>query len=309
MNQENKGLTIIIYLIMIVIAIGGPIIAYNEQQLIRDEIHEYEDHEDEYEYEEDYEEDEDEYEEIPITPEPILPEENVLSLDQYLDENYYVVMEEDKEALINSTNLRNCMSDEIYGEMFKETISEDFKLIYTANVLVKHIGGKNPNLIVAGKLTIKQSTLIKYASKIFSHVELPSTFNTELHYFGTTNLSCTNGECTFTQDTFGVTGITPIDGYETKLTKVEQFIIAKKIYVDDEMINFNNETNIYTSNVKLYNNHNGKLLKTINNYEMDLSKEINVYDEFSPYYDTIDEYTYTFDDNNRLVKVSKTIIE
>ena len=81
------------------------------------------------------------------------------------------------------------------------------------------------------------------------------------------------------------------------------------IYVDDEMINFNSETNIYTSNVKLYNEHNGKLLKTINNYEMDLSKEINVYEEFSSYYETIDEYTYTFDDQNRLVKVSKTIIE
>lgn len=303
MNQENKGLTIIIYLIMILIAIGGPIIAYNEQEIIRDITHEYE-------YEEDYEDDyEDEYEEDPITPEPVLPEENILSLDKYLDENHYVVMEEDKETLINSTNLRNCMSDEIYGEMFKETISDDFKLIYTANTLVRHIGEKNPNLIVAGKITIKQSTLIKYASEIFSYVVLPSTFNTDLHYFGTTNLSCEDGDCTFTQDTFGVTGITPIDGYETKLTKVEQFIIAKKIYVDDEMINFNNETNIYTSNIKLYNDHNGELLKTIDNYEMDLSKEINVYEEFSSYYETIDEYTYTFDDSNRLVKVNKTIIE
>ena len=70
MNQENKSLTIIIYLIMIVIAIGGPIIAYNEQETIKDIT---------YEYEEDYEEDyEEENEEDPITPEPIQPEENIL---------------------------------------------------------------------------------------------------------------------------------------------------------------------------------------------------------------------------------------
>ncbi len=302
MNQENKTLKIIIYTIMIIIAIGGPIIAYNtkvEEHLIEHQDKpEYDEYDDDRYYDDDYYDDE-YYEE----------EESVVNLDKYLDKYTYKVTENDKLKLINVTNIRNCMSEEIYGEMFKENISNEFKLLYTLNELIRFVGAETEEAAIAGEVTISRSVLLENARKIFYNVEIPQVFNTKLYFFGTFNLSCNSTTCTFNQETFGATGITPIDGYETKIvnnTSSTGIIHIKKIYVDEEFIDYNDETSIYTFNAKLYNNHNGELLKTIENYELDLSnpETINVYDLFSPHYEKINEYVYSFDDNNRLLSVT-----
>ncbi len=299
MNHENKNLKIIIYIIMLIIAIGGPIIAYNTKEESWIEPQDKTEYDDDR-YEDDRYYDDDEYYE---------QEETVINLDKYLDKYTYTVTEEDKLKLINSTNLRRCMSDTIYGEMFKENISDEFKLLYTLNELVRFIGEKEPNTYLMGSITISKSTLLEEARKIFYQVNIPDIYNSQLYYYGTSNISCGNTTCTFTQSTFGLTGITPIDGYETKIvnnTSSTGIIHIKKIYVDEEFIDYNEETNIYKFNAKLYNSHNGELLKTIENYELDLSNSetIDVYELFSPHYDKINEYVYSFDDNNRLLSVT-----
>lgn len=295
-KQDNKLIVRIIYILMIIIAIGGPILAINEDLFIdKTEIDEYEE---DYYYEDDYEDEDDyyyDYEE---------DEEYITSLDDYLDKYTFTVTKSDREELINASSIKNTMSDEIYGAMFNETISNDFKLYYTANRLGNFVRNVT-NEYVIGKISISEEKLLENAKKIFANVELPKNYYSEYSYFGTYQLNCKNGTCTFIQDTFGITDISPADGYETKITELGNTLRTQVIYIDEENSDYNYETDIYKFTAKLYNTHNGPLIKKVENYEIDLSKDIDVFNEFSPHYDTIDEYIYLFDSSNRLLSVTK----
>lgn len=311
MNKDNKSLVIILYIIMLIIAIGGPIIAINQQ--LNEDIVEKDDKQ---------EIDKDEERPTPEKPDPSKPEvetplypkpeepndedELPTNLDEYLVEYPFTVDQEDRKKLINSTNINNCMSEEIYGGMLKDEISNDYKLIYTANQLIRHLGEKVENQLFYGELTISEQVLLDNAKKIFTDVKIPENYSSELSYYGTYKIRCNNVTCTFNQDTFGAIGISPINGYETKIVETPNELIVKYFYIEEKMLDYNHETNIYTVNIKLYDKKNGTLLKEFENYIMDLNEDINVYETFSKYLEEVNELTYTFDNQNRLVSVTKS---
>ena len=303
MEKDNKKLIIILYVIMLIIAIGGPLIAINEQLQI-----------DEVEVDNDYNEEEQDDEEIIIEdeedeeieePEITDPDEEATPIDKMLITHPYKVTKESRLNLINSTDCEQCMSEAIIGEMYKDNISDNYKLIYTANQLIRHLDDKQEDGLY-GLITIEEKTLLTNAQKIFKDVKIPNNFNNNLFYYGTYGLTCKNNLCSFTQETFGAIGVTPIIGYATKKNEVDNTIEVDKIYVKEGNIDYDPETDMAILDVELYNDYKGELVKELKEYRLDLSQEIDVYEAFSPYFESIDKHLFIFDEQNALVSVGKS---
>lgn len=302
MEKDNKKLIIILYIIMLIVAIGGPLIAINEQLQI-----------DEVEVDNDYNEEELEDEEIIIDdedeeieePEITDPDEEATPIDKLLITHPYKVTKESRLNLISSTDCEQCMSEAIIGEMYKNDISDNYKLIYTANQLIRHLDDKQAEGLY-GLITIEEETLLANAKKIFKEVKIPNSFNNNLFYFGTYGLTCEKNLCSFTQETFGALGVTPIIGYATKTNEEDNTIEVDKIYVKEGNIDYDPETDMAILDVELYNDYKGVLIKELKEYRLDLSKEIDVYEAFSPYYESIDKHLFIFDEQNALVSVGKS---
>lgn len=307
--NENKLIKILAYLAMLIIAIGGPVLAYHQfnKEEIKD-VDSYEkddDYEDEYEDEEDNEEEyddesnyEDEYED-----EDFDYTEELSYLDPLLEKTPYKVTYQDKLDLIDSTNCDICMSESLVGEMFKDDISDTFKLLYTANKLVRHLEDNNIGGIY-GLITIDQDTLLEYANKIFSSTSIPKKFDEDIYYLGTKNLTCSSGTCTFIQETFGVTGVSQFNGYETNTIVEGNKIKTNIVYIEDEFIEYREEDYKYIFDIKIYDKKNGKLIKEIKTYE-EKDDYVDAYKEFEINTKDLTTYSYTFDEENRLVSVNK----
>lgn len=303
--NDNKIVKILAYLAMLIIAIGGPILAH--QQFNKEEIKDvdyyddkddYNDYEEDYNDEEDVEEDDNEYDDdFDYT------EEELSYLDPLLEKTPYKVTDQDRLYLIDSTNCDICMSESLVGEMFKEEISDTFKLLYTANKLVRHLEDKHIGGIY-GLITIDQDTLLEYANKIFPNTSIPKKFDEDVYYLGTKSLTCSSGICTFTQETFGVTGITQFNGYETNTTVEGNKIKAHTVYIVDEFIEYREEDNKYIFDIKIYDKKDGKLIKEIKKYE-EKNDYVEAYEEFEINTKELTTYSYTFDSNNRLISVEK----
>lgn len=314
MNQDNKKITLIIYIIMLIIAIGGVSIAIYEKDhdLFGDEYieieHDDDDYEDNYDDEYEYDEEDDEEEE-PVIPDPIIPDEPNNNMDEYLEQIDFVVASDTRKDLINSTNCIECSSSAIHGEMFKEDISDNYKLLYTVHEMWGYLEDNYEKIEnyqpLYGDVTISEKVLLSNAKKIFKDVEIPTYFDTNLFYMGTSALTCNNGTCTFNQTTFGLTGVSPFFGYETKIEQYGNDFKVQQIYLEDEYIEFDEEKNKYIFNIKLYDTKGGNLIKELNEYEIDLDKQVDAISEFSQYYNEINTYIFKFDENNTLIEVEK----
>lgn len=304
MPRDNKKIITILYIIMLIIAIGGPLIAIN-QQLNVEEVEIDNDYDEEDENDEIIIADEEEGEEQEENPEEENdPYEEATPLDKLLISYPYTVTKEDRLTLINSTNCEQCMNPSIIGEMYKDKISDNYKLIYTANKLIRHLDD-NQTESIYGLITINEKTLLENARKIWKDVNIPSNFDKELFYFGTYGLTCKNDTCSFTQDTFGAIGVTPLIGYATKTNEIDNTIEVDKIYVKEGNVDYDPETDMAILDVELYNDYQRELIKELKEYRLDLSQEIDVYETFSPYYETIDKHLFIFDEQNTLISVKK----
>ena len=298
--NDNKIVKILAYLAMLIIAIGGPILAH--QQFNKEEIKDvdyYDDKDDYDDYEEEYD-DEDDHE---YDDDFDYTEEELSYLDPLLEKTPYKVTDQDRLYLIDSTNCNICMSESLVGEMFKEEISDNFKLLYTAHKLVRHLEDNNIGGIY-GLITIDQDTLLEYANKIFPSTSIPKKFDKDVYYLGTKSLTCSSGTCTFIQETFGITGISQFKGYETNTTIEGSQIKANTVYIVDEFIEYREEDDKYIFNIKIYDKKDGKLIKEIKKYE-EKDDYVDAYKEFELNTKDLTIYSYTFDNNNRLVSVNK----
>lgn len=305
--KNNKGIKIFLYIIIFVIAIVGIVLAVNGIEFKSNNDNNYTEVDNDKETEE--QEEQLEEEEEPTTPGEENPETPIAMLDSYIAKANFKVTKEDRETLINSTNCSMCLTSSLYGEMYKDEISNNYKLLYTVHELwsltYNEISDTDNHMDWFGDVTISETILLENAKKIFDKVELPPSFNKDLFYMGTSGLVCTNGICTFNQSTFGVTGISPFSGYENKLTTEGNNIKVEQLYIEDEYVNYNEENDTYIFDIKLYDKKGGNLIKEFKSYEIDLNGEFDPYETFFIYYDKVQTYIYKFDDNNKLLEVTK----
>ena len=213
-----------------------------------------------------------------------------------INKGFLFAFDQDSEAILNSKKRL-------------DEISNNYKLLYTVHELwsltYNEISDTDNHMDWFGDVTISETILLENAKKIFDKVELPPSFNKDLFYMGTSGLVCTNGICTFNQSTFGVTGISPFSGYENKLTTEGNNIKVEQLYIEDEYVNYNEENDTYIFDIKLYDKKGGNLIKEFKSYEIDLNGEFDPYETFFIYYDKVQTYIYKFDDNNKLLEVTK----
>ena len=303
--KNNKGIKIFLYIIIFVIAIVGIVLAVNGIEFKSNDDKKYTEVDNDKEQQEEQPEEEEE----PTTPGEEKPEIPIAMLDSYIAKANFKVTKEDRETLINSTNCSMCLTSSLYGEMYKDEISNNYKLLYTVHELwsltYNEISDTDNHMDWFGDVTISETILLENAKKIFDKVELPPSFNKDLFYMGTSGLVCTNGICTFNQSTFGATGISPFSGYENKLTTEGNNIKVEQLYIEDEYVNYNEENDTYIFDIKLYDKKGGNLIKEFKSYEIDLNGEFDPYETFFIYYDKVQTYIYKFDDNNKLLEVTK----
>lgn len=291
--MENKTIKIIALIAMLIIAIGGPILSYKQQEKIRTEEQErYEDYIEDNHEDEEYEEEDKE------------PEEVITYLDPLVKNLKLTITDQDKINLIKSTDCELCVSDVLLAEMYNNEISDNYKLIYTASILTRYIDETHTDGLYVGEMSIKQDTLLSFAKQIWGDVEVPELFNINLFYYGIHSLSCEYGTCTFGRDTFGVTGVTQFNGYETKTTIEGNKIKANTVFIVSEFVEHREEDDKYIFDIKIYDKKDGKLIKEIKSYE-EKDDYVDAFEEFEINTKNLTTYTYTFDEENRLVSVER----
>lgn len=290
--MENKTIKIIALISMLIIAIGGPILSYKQQEKIRTEEQErYEDYIEDNHEDEEYEEEDKE------------PEDVITYLDPLVKNIKFTITEQDKINLIKSTDCELCVSDVLLAEMYNDEISDNYKLIYTASLLTRYIEETHTGLY-AGEMSIKQDTLLSFAKQIWGEVEVPELFNINLFYYGIHSLSCEYGTCTFGRDTFGVTGVTQFNGYETKTIVEGNKIKANTVFIVSEFVEHREEDDKYIFDIKIYDKKDGKLIKEVKSYE-EKDDYVDAFEEFEIDTKDLTTYIYTFDKENRLVSAER----
>lgn len=307
-NQDNKTIKVVLYIIIFIIAITSIILAVNGIDLQNKPT-------DEYELVDDYEKDEkeeDDEEEIrqPVT-DPEFP--NHTDIDKIIQNNNFQINNEDKINLINSSNTKGYMSDEFLGEMFKEKISNEYKLYYTISFL--HQKMNEESLYYYGNTSnkkIKKETLLKYAKMLFDEVDIPENINKNLHYKFNYNLTCYQEICTYNSEVTGLTG-TVLDGYETNIHDKETESIVDVFYIEYNNSNIDeNDSNFLHTNIIIKDKHNGKTITTLENYKLqvgfDTEEEANensLFNELSKNIEESPRYIFKFDDKNTLLSVEQ----
>lgn len=313
-KKNNKGIKVFIYIIIFILAIVGIVLSVTGVEFNfdkEDKYSEVEQDNDKYEDPEIDENEQNEQESIPNEDEEDQneDEEEITNMDSYVKQIDFKVTKDDREKLINSTNCSACLNGDIYGEMYKEEISDNFKLLYTARELwmkvQEEISETDYINEFYGDVSISEKLLLENARKIFADVKIPATFDKNMFYMGTSAIRCEDGMCIFNQSTFGVTGISPFSGYENKLTVEGNNIKVEQLYITDEYIDYNETNDTYIFDLKIYDKKEGIIIKEFKSYEIDLSKDLDIYEEFSQYYEKIPTYIFKFDENNKLLEVTK----
>lgn len=308
-KKDNKTIKIVLYVIIFIIAVTCIVLASNGIDLQNDNQSEYElvdDHEEEEQEEQEQpEEEEPEQEKDPEFP-------NHIDIDAALKNLKIEVTNEDKFNLISSSNVQGYMSDQFLGEMYKEQISDQYKLLYT----ISFLHGKMNEASVdyygdnAAK-KIKKETLLNYAKMLFNEVNIPSNLDNSLHYAFNANLTCYQEICTYTSEVTGITA--PIsNGYE-----VNTYDRGDQIIVDAFYVEYNNEEfkdddyNYIYADITLKDKYNGKELKKLTNYKLQISSDTEELDDnhifltLGSELDEIPRYTFKFNDKNVLLSVEQ----
>lgn len=308
-KKDNKTIKIVLYVIIFIIAATCIVLATNGIDLRNDNQNEYElvdDHEEEEQEEQEQpEEEEPEQEKDPEFP-------NHIDIDAALKNLKIEVTNEDKFNLISSSNVQGYMSDQFLGEMYKEQISDQYKLLYTISFLHNKMNEASIDYYgdnAAKK--IKKETLLNYAKMLFNEVNIPSNLDNSLHYAFNANLTCYQEICTYTSEVTGITA--PIsNGYE-----VNTYDRGDQIIVDAFYVEYNNEEfkdydyNYIYADITLKDKYNGKELKTLTNYKLQISSDTEELDDnhifltLGSELDEIPRYTFKFNDKNVLLSVEQ----
>ena len=305
-KKDNKTIKIVLYVIIFIIAATCIVLASNGIDLRNDNDSEYElvdDHDEEEQ--EQPEEEEPEQEKDPEFP-------NHIDIDAALKNLKIEVTNEDKFKLISSSNVQGYMSDQFLGEMYKEQISDQYKLLYTISFLHKKMNEASIDYYgdnAAKK--IKKETLLNYAKMLFNEVNIPSNLDNSLHYAFNANLTCYQEICTYTSEVTGITA--PIsNGYE-----VNTYDRGDQIIVDAFYVEYNNEEfkdydyNYIYADITLKDKYNGKELKNLTNYKLQISSDTEELDDnhifltLASELDEIPRYTFKFNDKNVLLSVEQ----
>lgn len=306
--KNNKGIKIFLYIIIFVIAIVGIVLAVNGIEFKSNDDKKY------TEVDKKTEEQEPEEPEVPVVEEPKEPEEfpDHVDIDAALKSLTIEVTNEDKFKLIDSSNTKGYMSDEFIGEMYKEQISDQYKLLYTISFL--HSKMNDASIDYYGDTAskkIKKETLLKYAKMLFNEVTIPENLNSNLHYAFNFNLTCHKEVCTYTSEVSGLTG--PVsNGYESYIYDRGEQIIVDAFYVEYANAEFKDyDYNYIHADITLKDKYNGKELKSLKNYKLQISSDDNNFDESSIYFtlgaeiDEIPRYIFKFNEKNVLLSVEK----
>lgn len=308
-KKDNKTIKIVLYVIIFIIAATCIVLASNGIDLLNYKQSEYElvdDHEEEEQEEQEQpEEEEPEQEKDPEFP-------NHIDIDVALKNLKIEVTNEDKFNLISSSNVQGYMSDQFLGEMYKEQISDQYKLLYTISFL--HGKMNDASIDYYGDNAakkIKKETLLNYAKMLFNEVNIPSNLDNNLHYAFNANLTCYQEICTYTSEVTGITA--PIsNGYE-----VNTYDRGDQIIVDAFYVEYNNEEfkdydyNYIYSDITLKDKYNGKELKKLTNYKLQISSDTEELDDnhiflaLGSELDEIPRYTFKFNDKNVLLSVEQ----
>lgn len=308
-KKDNKTIKIVLYVIIFIIAATCIVLAFNGIDLQNDNQSEYElvdDHEEEEQEEQEQpEEEEPEQEKDPEFP-------NHIDIDAALKNLKIEVTNEDKFNLISSSNVQGYMSDQFLGEMYKEQISDQYKLLYT----ISFLHGKMNEASIdyygdSAAKKIKKETLLNYAKMLFNEVNIPSNLDNSLHYAFNANLTCYQEICTYTSEVTGITA--PIsNGYE-----VNTYDRGDQIIVDAFYVEYNNEEfkdydyNYIYADITLKDKYNGKELKKLTNYKLQISSDTEELDDnhiflaLGSELDEIPRYTFKFNDKNVLLSVEQ----
>lgn len=309
-EKSNKKLIIVLYIIILIIAVGGPLIAISEQLRNNQSEVEKPNNDDDQEIDEDTptEEDTPTLEEEP--QEELEEFEDYIDIDKLLKDLKIEVTNEDKLKLVESSNTKGFMSDEFLGEMYKEKISDQYKLQYTIYFLHNKMNeaeidyhGDNANK------KISKSTLLKYAKMLFNEVEIPETLNSKLHYAFNFNFTCHKEVCTYTSEVTGLTGIVS-EGFESYIYDREEQVIVDAYYVEYDNEEFkNNDFNYVYADITLKDKFDGKILKVLNDYKLQISSDDDYFDPGEIFrtlgaeIDEIPRYIFKFSEKNVLLSV------
>lgn len=308
-KKDNKTIKIVLYVIIFIIAATCIVLASNGIDLLNDNNNEYE-LVDDHEEEEQEEQEQPEEEEPEQEKEPEFP--NHIDIDAALKNLKIEITNEDKFNLINSSNVQGYMSDQFLGEMYKEQISDQYKLLYTISFL--HGKMNDASIDYYGDNAakkIKKETLLNYAKMLFNEVNIPSNLDNNLHYAFNANLTCYQEICTYTSEVTGITA--PIsNGYE-----VNTYDRGDQIIVDAFYVEYNNEEfkdydyNYIYADITLKDKYNGKELKKLTNYKLQISSDTEELDDnhiflaLGSELDEIPRYTFKFNDKNVLLSVEQ----
>lgn len=307
-QKNNKGIKTFLYIIIFVIAIVGIVLAVNGIEFKSNDDKKY------TEVDKKPEEQEPEEPEVPVVEEPKEPEEfpDHVDIDAALKSLTIEVTNEDKFNLISSSNVQGYMSDEFIGEMYKEQISDQYKLLYTISFL--HSKMNDASIDYYGDNAakkIKKETLLNYAKMLFNEVNIPSNLDNSLHYAFNANLTCYQEICTYTSEVTGITA--PIsNGYE-----VNTYDRGDQIIVDAFYVEYNNEEfkdddyNYIYADITLKDKYNGKELKKLTNYKLQISSDTEELDDnhiflaLGSELDEIPRYIFKFNEKKVLLSVEK----
>ncbi len=310
-QKNNKGIKLFLYIIIFVIAFVGIVLASNGIEFKSKDDNNY----NQIEKDNENKEEDEEQPEQPTTPgEDEEPEEfpDHIDIDAALKNIKIEVTNEDKFKLINSSNVKGYMSDEFIGEMYKEQIRDQYKLLYTISFL--HSKMNDASIDYYGDTAskkIKKETLLKYAKMLFNEVTIQENLNSNLHYAFNFNLTCHKEVCTYTSEVSGLTD--PVsNGYESYIYDRGEQIIVDAFYVEYANAEFKDyDYNYIHADITLKDIYNGKELKTLKNYKLQISSEEGNFDETSIFFtlgaeiDEIPRYIFKFNDKNVLLSVEQ----
>ena len=307
-KNENKKLIIVVYIVILIVAICGPVIAIT-QQLQNNQV----------EVDNKDNDKQEDNEELENTDKPVDSNDENEEFDDYIDMDAALtklkidVTSNDRFKIIQSSDVNGFMSDEFLGEMYKSEISDQYKLLYTIKFL--HDKLNEAMIDFRGNTAcekIKKDTLLKYARMLFEDVEIPNNINKNLHYAFNSNLVCYEELCTYTSEITGLTGLL-VTGYESYMYDRGEQVIVDAFYVEyDNEKYLENNYNYVIADVTLKDNFNGKILKTMNDHKIqvgdDSEGEFDSSDMFFKLGGEIDEiprYVFKFNSKNTLVSVER----
>lgn len=221
-----------------------------------------------------------------------------LSLEYKLDDSY---------VFINSSN--NSMISTYVGAMYSESISDEYKVVYTLNkmfydnenlyeLVYSSVDNKNDEDPFNTTFELSYETINTLIGKVFADSEIDKDFKTteDMKFEQIEYVTCDNGICEVgVQTELGSYGFT--SGYLTNL--VSETYNEENGYTEYIVSTYYIESTSDEDLYKLYDKKDGNLVKPVKVN----APYILEYDTFKEYFKDVLEYKYLFNEEGLLVSV------